>query len=71
MTRDGAQAVGAERIRLLLLEIVGVQEELDGFVERLRRNAVVPGIEVAHTAARLRHARDRLYATMEEDRRDG
>lgn len=66
-----AVRAGAERIRLLLLEIAGVQEELDGYVERLKRNEAVPGIELARTAERLRHARARLYATMEEDRADG
>jgi hypothetical protein len=62
---------GAARIRLLLLEITGVQEELDEIVGRLRRDEIVPGIDVARTAERLRRARSRLHATMEEDRRNG
>jgi hypothetical protein len=68
---EQAEKAGAERLRLLLLEIAGVQEELDGIVTRLRRDEIVPGIEVARTAERLRRARSRLHATMEEDRRDG
>ncbi len=66
-----AQQAASERIRLLLLEISGVQEELDGYVRRLVAGEGVPGIDVARTAERLRRARSRLHATMEEDRRDG
>lgn len=66
-----AQQAASERIRLLLLEIAGVQEELDEIVGRLKRDEIVPGIDVARTAERLRRARSRLHATMEEDRRDG
>lgn len=68
---EQAREAASERIRLLLIEIAGVQEELDGFVERLKRNEAVPGIEVARSADRLRRARSRLYAAMEGDRADG
>lgn len=66
-----AEKAAFQRIRLLLVELAGIQESFDEIVERLKRNEAVPGIEVAREAERLRNARSRLHATMEEDRADG
>lgn len=71
MSGERVEHAAFQRIRLLLLELSGVQEELDEMVERLKRNEAVPGIELARNADRLRRARSRLYATMEEDRANG
>ena len=66
-----AEQAAFQRIRLLLIELAGIQEKLDEIVERLKRGEAVPGIDVARETQRLEHARSRLYATMEEDRADG
>lgn len=59
-----------ERLRLLSLELAGLQEALDEIVEAAPPSGTgkIREVRIRRAADRLRAARSRLYATIEEDR---
>lgn len=60
-----------ERVRLLAVELAGMQEELDDLAEREQASALSAPMRrarIRRIGDRLRGARSRLTATIEEDR---
>lgn len=60
-----------ERVRLLAVELAGIQEEIDEFAEREQAEALSAPMRrgrIRRVGDRLRGARSRLTATIEEDR---
>ena len=60
-----------ERVRLLAVELAGLQEELEDFQEHEASGTTSGAIRLGRIrsiVARLRAARSRLTATIEEDR---